>query len=106
MPNIYYVLDTQLNILRWFSCRVMSDSCDPIDCSPPDSSVSGFSRQEYWSGLPFPSLGNLIDPGIEPASPALQMDSFTTKPPERSPKHLIISIKASQQFMKYNKYGK
>ena len=29
--------------------------CDPMDCSPPDSSVMGFSRQEYWSGLPFPS---------------------------------------------------
>ena len=106
MPNIYYVLDTQLSILWWFSRQVMSDFCNPMDCSPPDSSVYGFSRQEYWSGLPFPSLGNLIDPGIEPASPALQMDSFTTEPPERSPKHFRISIKASQQFMKYNKYGK
>ena len=36
----------------------------------------GFSRQEYWSGLPFPSPGNLPDPGIEPGSPALQMDSL------------------------------
>ena len=32
--------------------------CDPMDCSPPDSSVQGFLRQEYWSGLPFPSLGD------------------------------------------------
>ena len=32
---------------------------------------TGFSRQEYWSGLPFPSLGDLPDPGIEPRSPAL-----------------------------------
>ena len=36
--------------------------------SPPDSSVHGFLRQEYWSGLPFPSPGNLPDPGIEPQS--------------------------------------
>ena len=34
-----------------------------------------FSRQEYWSGLPFPSLGEVPDPGIEPGSPALQEDS-------------------------------
>ena len=41
--------------------------CDPVDCIPPGSSV-GFSRQEYWSGLPFPPPGHLSDPGIEPAS--------------------------------------
>ena len=38
----------------------------------------GFSRQEYWSGLPFPSPGDLPDPGIEPGSPALQADSLPT----------------------------
>ena len=37
----------------------------------------GFSRQEYWSGLPFPSPGDLPDPGIEPRSPALQEEAFT-----------------------------
>ena len=36
---------------------------------------TGFSRQEYWSGLPFPSPEDLLDPGIEPGSPALQADS-------------------------------
>ena len=36
-----------------------------------------FSRQEYWSGLPFPTSGNLPDPGIEPGSPVLQMDSLS-----------------------------
>ena len=39
----------------------------------------GFSRQEYWSGLPFPSLGDLPDPGIEPRSPVLQADSLPTE---------------------------
>ena len=37
----------------------------------------GFSRQEYWSGLPFPSPGDLPDPGIEPRSPALQADALS-----------------------------
>ena len=39
----------------------------------------GFSRQEYWGGLPFPSPGDLLDPGIEPESPALQADSLLTE---------------------------
>ena len=54
----------------------MSNSCKPMDCSPPGTSVHGVS-QEYWSGLPFPSPGDLPDPGIKPLSPALQMDFFT-----------------------------
>ena len=41
----------------------------------------GFSRQEYWSGLPFPSPGNLPNPGIKPASPALQADALPSEPP-------------------------
>ena len=41
----------------------------------------GFSRQEYWSGLPFPSPGDLPDPGIEPGSPALEADTLTSAPP-------------------------
>ena len=41
----------------------------------------GFPRQEYWSGLPFPSPGDLPDPGIEPWSPAFQADSLLTEPP-------------------------
>jgi len=39
----------------------------------------GFSRQEYWRGLPFPSPGELLDPGIEPWSPALQADALPTE---------------------------
>ena len=40
----------------------------------------GFSRQEYWSGLPFPSSGDLPNPGIEPGSPALQADTLPSEP--------------------------
>ena len=57
----------------------MSTLCNPMDYSLPGSSVHGFSRQEYWSGLPFPPTGDLPSPGIESASPAssaLQVDSL------------------------------
>ena len=53
--------------------------CDPMDCSPPLS--MGCSRQEYWSGLPFPPPGDLTDPAIELTSlksPALAGGFFTT----------------------------
>ena len=43
-----------------------------------------FSRQEYWSGLPFPSPEDLHNPGIEPRSPALQADAFTSEPAGKS----------------------
>ena len=46
----------------------------------------GFSRQEYWSGLPFPSPGDLPDPGIKPRSPALQADALPSEPPGKPAK--------------------
>ena len=55
--------------------------CDPVDCSPPGSSVQGFSRQENWRGLPCPPPGDLPDPETEPTSltsPALAGRFFTT----------------------------
>ena len=63
------------------SCLIPTD---PMGCSPPGSSIYGES-QEYWSGWPFPSPGDLPDPGIEPvilASPALAGGFFTTLPPD------------------------
>ena len=62
--------------LAW-SCLTL---CDPMDCSP--LSIR-FSRQEYWSGLSFPSPGDLPNPGIEPGSHALQEDSLPSEPPEK-----------------------
>ena len=44
----------------------------------------GFPRLEYWSGFSFPSPGDLPDPGIEPISPALQVDSLPSEPPEKT----------------------
>ena len=54
---------------------------DPMDCSPPGSSAHGFPRQEYWSGLPFPSPGDLSITGIELRSPALAGRFCTTELP-------------------------
>ena len=48
------------------SCATL---CDLMDCSLPGPLFMGFSRQVYWSGLPFPSPGDLPDPGIKPMSP-------------------------------------
>ena len=44
----------------------------------------GFSRQEYWNGFPFPSTGDLPDPGMEPRSPALQADALPPEPPGKA----------------------
>ena len=49
-----------------------------------DPPSMGFSRQVYWSGLPFPSPGDLPDPGIEPGSPAFQAEALTSEPPGNS----------------------
>ena len=56
-----------------------------MDYSPPGSSVHGILQAKYWSGLPFPSPGDLLDPGIKPGSPALQADSLLSEPPETYP---------------------
>ena len=66
------------------SCPIL---CDPMDYSPPDYSVHGILRQEYWSGLPFPSPGDLPDPGIEPRPPSLQADSLPSEPPIENASH-------------------
>ena len=56
----------------------MSSSCDPVDVACQTPLSMGFSRQEYWSGLPFLSPGDLPDPVIEPRSPTLQADALTS----------------------------
>ena len=66
---------------RVLSPSVVSGSATPwiIACQTPLS--MGFPREEYWSGLPFHPPGDLLDPGIEPVSPALVSKFFTTAPP-------------------------
>ena len=53
--------------------------CDPLDYRPQAPLSIGFSRQGYWSGLPFPSAGDLPDPEIEARSLALQVDALLTE---------------------------
>ena len=62
-----------------FSCVCLSETPWTAVRQAPLS--VGFSRQEYWSGLPFPSPGDLPNPGIKPMSPALACGFFATEPP-------------------------
>ena len=65
-----------------FSREVMSSSfVTPWTVAHQASLSMGFSRQEYWSGLPFSSPGDLPDSGIKPRSPALEADALTSEPP-------------------------
>ena len=64
-----------------------------VACQAPLS--MGFDQREYWSGLPFPSPGDLPNPGIEPASPALASGFFTTEPPGKP--SLTVQAQAKKQ---------
>ena len=72
-----------------------------VACQAPPS--MGFSRQEYWSGLPFPSPGDLPDPGIEPRCPAFQADASTSKPPGKSERERQVSHDVTHMWnLKYD----
>ena len=79
------------------SCSVVSDSyATPWTVAHQAPPSMGFSRQEYWSGLPFPSPGDLPNPGIEPRSPALQAEALSSEPqgsPGKDEDNLIIAEK-------------
>ena len=79
----YEIIDT----VKSEKCQLLcvSDSLQPHACHTPLS--LGFSRQEYWSGLLFPSTGDLSHPGIELRSPALQVSSLLSEPPGKSQTH-------------------
>ena len=69
----------------------------------------GFSRQEYWSGLPFPSPGDLPAPEAEPASPALADGFFTAEPtgkPYRFPRAVIIKYHKPSNWHNRNALSK
>ena len=92
---------SKVNQLYVYVCVLVTQLCLTL-CTPWTAVHQAplsmeFSRQEYWSGLPFPSPGDLSDPGIEPASPALAGGQFsTTEPPG---KHRYASFFAnSYQF--------
>ena len=93
LTRVLFQIDRQINrfIIYVYVCpsrSVMSDSLRSHGLQPCRSPLSmGFSRQEYWSGLPFPSPGDLPDPAIQPRSPELHADSF---PSERTRTQLLI----------------
>ena len=66
------------------SCSVMSDSATPWTIAHQAHLSIEFSRQEYWSVLPFPSPGDLVNPGTEPRSLTLQADSLPSEPPGKA----------------------
>ena len=79
----YHMIQPNTHPCSKYMCSLLSHvlRCDSVICSSPGSSVQGFSRQEYWSGLPCPSLGDLSNPGIKSGSPVLQADSLPSEPP-------------------------
>ena len=73
----------KVKVLVAQSCLTL---CDPMEVTAAYHTPlsMGFSRQEYRSGLPFPSPGDLPNPGIEPGSPALEADALTSEPPGKT----------------------
>ena len=93
------ILETNLPVARLFlKVKVKSFSHVRLFSTPwtvayQASPSMGFSRQEYWSGLPFPSPGDLPNSGIEPGSPALGADVLTSEPPGK-PKRAVKALLA------------
>ena len=81
----------QINEVKFLSrVRLFATPWTVAYQAPPSM---GFSRQEYWSGLPFPSPGDLPNPGIKPGSPVLQTDALPSEPPGKSKRQIIINYK-------------
>ena len=79
-PNQTYKLFTSLIIVKVLVAQSCLTLCGPVDSRQAPLSM-GFSRQEFWGGLPFPPPGDFPDPGIEPRSPTLQADPLPFEPP-------------------------
>ena len=76
--RIVHILPRKVKVKSLSRVRLFVTPWTVAHQAPPSM---GFSRQEYWSGLSFPSPGGLPDPGIEPRSPALQADALPSEPP-------------------------
>ena len=104
---------SQIYVITFLSCCkegsiVVASSltlCDPTNWSPPGASVHGLSRQEYWSGLPFPYPEDLPDPGTEPGSPALQADSLPSELQGRCYRENICQIQSDGFFCQGGRVG-
>ena len=102
------IRETLGNVQRELLLLLSHVSCVQL-CATPQTAAHqalpslGFSRQEYWSGLPFPSPGDLPDPGIEPRSPVIQADALTSEPPGKPSN---ITGKSVQKLEYPNSTGK
>ena len=86
-------------------CSVISDFCGPMDCGPRGSSSMVFSRQDYWSGVPSPTPGDLSDWGIKPTSPALAGRFLTTRTPWKAPRLLQSTGSGLMGFSSWSTQG-
>ena len=85
LPVHHHLQESESEVAQ--SCPTLCDPWTVAHQAPPSM---GFSRQEYWSGLPFPSPGDLPNPGIKPRSPTLQADALTSAPPFYQRPHQIL----------------
>ena len=84
--KIYLIMSTHTCVVHAKSLQSYLTLCNPIDCSPKNHLSMGFSRQEYWNGLPLPLPGDLPDPRTESVSlisPALQAGFFPLALPRK-----------------------
>ena len=104
VPSAIQEVIVELSILHMPACKLSHFShvqlCNPMDCSSPYPPSMGFPRQEYWSGLPFPSPGDLPGPGIEPGFPTLQADSLLSEPPGKPSRHYLQARACYGHFLK------
>ena len=86
------------------SLQLCPTLCDPMDWGCQAPLPMGFSRQEYWSGLPCPPPGDLLSPGIKPRSPTLQAVSLPSEPPGKAQETAILfSVLAAPIYIPHQK---
>ena len=85
-------LINKMGICCCLAAKLFPTLLQPQGLAHQDPLSMGFPRQEYWSGLTFPSPGDLLNPGIKPASPALADGFFTTEPPGKPKMGVAVPI--------------
>ena len=85
------MVPTVFNMAHVLVAQLCPTLCGPMDIAHQALLSMEFSRQEYWSVLPFPSPGDLLDLGIKSKPPALQVDSLPSEPLEKL--YILVSIK-------------
>ena len=99
----YHLYDLHFQ-LHSFSCcchlvaKLCLTLCDSMDCSPPGFFAHGIFQQQYGSGLPFPSLGDLPNLGIKSESPTFPRGFFTTEPPGKPLLLLLLLLLLLSHF--------